>query len=1201
MAEFQLTPAQRAAGIERIAENLALISGAGCGKTFVLARRYVELLTCAGAGDNGLSGLVAVTFTRKAALEMAQRVGAMLQDRLAQAGPDRRAQIQGWIQQLPEARIGTIHSFCSSLLHTWALQAGLDPEFSVRSDDLLTGRLRAEAADQALLQAVEDEQPDVADLLSRTGFARLVEQIEMLLANRCRVDLSAYGDPETILARWNQRLQVVRAEACQKLSRDQTLRDGINYLAGFACNDPTDKLAVHLDEQLQLLQRLMRGPGGPAADVFAQLNAKMRSIGTAAAWGSKATAKEIRDRLKELIAHARTYEPALQEPGPGDADAAAALATLVRLTRQAEQRYAREKRRRGILDFDDLLQRTGELVARRPEIASRIAEGIDQLLIDECQDTDAFQIRLLETLAGGSQDSLPPGRLFVVGDPKQSIYRFRGTQVEVFRDLCDRLGPARRETLDLSFRAHPAATAWINDLFSKLMGPDYGPIRAHRQTVPPHPCVEILLAEGPHGPPDSADASTRAQAAVVAARIREMVESRQALVWDPRAGQHRPVRYGDVAILFSRMTVSLAYEQALAAEALPYYVIGGSGFLNRQEVVDVLNALRAVDSPCDDIALMGLLRSALVGLDDNALMRIALAVDAPYGPALQSSGVRQQLAESMPPGQFAQLIGWLDRLARWQRRKDAVGIDEMIQQILDAAGAEAVWLTDFHGAQAVGNIRRILEWARTASADGLSLTAFLSQISEHQLSNDRFEQAAVAGEHEDVVRLMTIHKSKGLEFPVVVIPDLNARIDSPSDRLLLRPDWGLTCQLPAGPGIDKADDCLAHTLALQAESVDETAEQIRKLYVAATRMQDHLVLVGANYRTKADTFNPSRSYLSWLDEALDVRTAVEQGDGEIPYGPGGQYAARARIVPAPGRRRRAGRTSTGDRMLQQAGDEVKLAAAIRREAGGEARLDLVGPVDPAIGRFPLAVTALNDFARCPRLFHLRCELAMPPLDRAADPRRPGRPDAMDPLRLGTLLHRCMELYRPGGQVSARSLLTRAAAETEGDPGLTDPVEPLLADILTQARTSGLAEMLAGAGQVHRELDFVSRLGSAELRGQIDLLLRDAKGRWRLIDYKSDRLNGTDPESHGRAYRMQLAVYADAAARFLGAPVAAAGLYFLRSGQWAWLAETESVLSEARRLIVELTEARRTGSYPVGQDGCCRGCPYGPMCGSDATG
>jgi RecB family exonuclease len=288
-------------------------------------------------------------------------------------------------------------------------------------------------------------------------------------------------------------------------------------------------------------------------------------------------------------------------------------------------------------------------------------------------------------------------------------------------------------------------------------------------------------------------------------------------------------------------------------------------------------------------------------------------------------------------------------------------------------------------------------------------------------------------------------------------------------------------------------------------------------------------------------------------------------------------------------------------MLASVSDEAQLAAAIRVSAGGEGLLDRVGPVNPAIARFPLAVTALNDFARCPRLFRLRYELALPPLARAPDSTRPGRGEPLDPLRLGTLLHRCMELYRPGERVCPRSLLSRAGSEFDGDPTVLEAIEPLLAGILAQAGESGLDEMLAGADRVHRELDFVSRLGPAELRGQIDLLCRDAEGQWRLIDYKSDRLDGANPESHGRAYRLQLAVYADAARRFLGAPVAAAGLYFLRSGQWAWLSQAESALSEADRVVAQLATARRTGTYRLGQDQRCRGCPYGPMCRPGQTG
>ncbi|MFW5839345.1 MAG: UvrD-helicase domain-containing protein [Planctomycetota bacterium] len=1198
-SDLHLTPAQQAAGVDRIGENIALISGAGCGKTFVLARRFVELLQSDRLGDRGLSGLVAVTFTRKAAMEMAQRVRKMLTELATDAQGPRKQQILTWLEQLPEARIGTIHSFCSSILRNHALAAGLDPDFSVHSDDMLTARLRLEAADKAVLSAVEAQRTDVADLLSHVSFPVLVEQVETLVDNRCRVDLEAFTAGREIFDRWREQIERNRQLAGEKLRSDKTLGLMVEQLRRFAGFDPSDKLARLLDFQLSLLETLIADPASRVPQTFEGLRDKPGRFGSAKVWGSSETVKQVRDLLKDTCAKALEYADAFEQPGPAEARNADALAAVVRLAVQADKLYTQAKRRRGILDFADLLYRTGRLLQDRPDVARTVADGIDQLLIDECQDTDAFQVQLLETLARRGAKAMPPGRLFIVGDPKQSIYRFRGTQLEVFDELVCRFGRQRTETLNRSFRSHRNAVEFVNHVFSRSMGPDYTPLEAHRQDVPPHSCVEILLAEGPDGPVENSQEARKAQATVLAQRIRQMVQQRQPLVWDPQAGQFRPVRYRDIAILFSRMTVSLEYEQALAAESVPYYVIAGSGFLNRQEILDLLNALQAIDNPHDDVALMGLLRSALVGLDDNALMRIALAADPPYGPALADPAVTETLAEQLCEYDFAILTGWLGLLRRLQGRKDALRIDQLIQEVLDFAQGESVYLTDFHGKQALGNIRRMQEMARAASLDGLSLADFVQQVRDSQVANDRFEQAPVSSENDDVVRLVTIHKAKGLEFPVVCLPDLNRCPQNSVAKLLIRRDWQLTYDMGLTDEKGTAICPLPHRLAAAAEKADAEAEDLRQLYVAITRMKDHLVLVGANQRNKDGQFK-SGSYLHQLDKLLGLTDALEDGCGEIHFGDGPGAAAEVRTVGATPPARSTGRTSRGEGILSRADSPAGVRDAIVASAQPGPAPAAVGPVETGAGSCRIAVTALNDFALCPRLFHYRYELSLPPVASRGPVAAPAGPVAgLNPLQLGTLLHRCLELYDPHAPRGAAQLLA-AAVEGQADlPTDLREVRCLLDEVLDMARTSGLFETIASARQVLRELDFVNRLGPGLLRGQIDLLFQTPGRLWQILDYKSDRIQPGQGAEHGRKYQLQLAVYAQAASRFLGEPIGRTGLYFMRTGEYVWFdcsgSQQAEAIDRAEGLIEQIMACRRDGFGGPAEAGRCAGCPYGPMC------
>ena len=641
---FALTPVQQAAAVDRIDESIALLSGAGCGKTFVLARRFTELLLASDAEEGeALSRLVALTFTDKAAMEMSQRVRAMLIDRAARATGTRRLRLLRWIDELPQARISTIHGFCSSLLRSRAVEAGVDPNFAVCADPLLARRLVAEAADRALLAAVEDERDEAAGLLEHYTFARIADAVAVLVDQRTALDWAHYADAEQIVERWDRQVRRGRQGAWQRMDNDADLPRLLAELAAIACTDDGDKLLPLRDELLDAAGWILADRGERTVEAFARLDLRLRNYGSDRNWGGrKGAAKAVRDAMKAAAEAFGAYAPFAEDIGQGDRQAAATLAALVRLAGEAQALYAAEKRWRGLLDFTDLLARTSQLLARSPGVRTALAGRIDQLLIDECQDTDAFQVALLAALVFGAGDEAsgppPPGRLFVVGDAKQSIYRFRGAQVEVFGAMCDRMGAPNIERLDLSFRTHAAGVAFVNDLFGRLMGDDYSPIRAHRADCPPGPSVEILLARGADGADlASAADATAAQAAACARRIREMLDNRERIVRDADADDWRPVRPGDIAILFARMTASLAYERQLQRYGVPYYVVAGSGFFRRQEVLDVLNALAVVDNAFDDVAFVGVLRSSLFGLDDNAMMHLAQAVDPPYLPAMSAA------------------------------------------------------------------------------------------------------------------------------------------------------------------------------------------------------------------------------------------------------------------------------------------------------------------------------------------------------------------------------------------------------------------------------------------------------------------------------------------------------------------------------------------------------------------------------------
>jgi len=361
----QLTPAQQQAAVERIHQNLALRSGAGCGKTYVLARRFTELLMSNPDPAVALSRLVALTFTDKAAMEMTQRVRTMLSDFAAKAGsPADRRRLLEHLEQVSEARISTIHGFSAALLRTHAIEAGVDPDFAVCADELLTQRMIADAADQALLTAVEARDPAASDLLTRFSYNQAVDLLRELVNNRTSVQLDGYLDPAATLTRWAGLLALQRRRLWENIEKDTAFQADLAELEQSNFADKSGKLTAIRNEFAALARAVLRDPNARTRENLQRI-AGIRP-GVLGGTGPDATA--CRSRIKR--AQARFVEIADQagEINPLDEQSAAAVATLARLAAAANDIYRRRKVQAGLLDFNDLLDRTASLLKSSPTL-----------------------------------------------------------------------------------------------------------------------------------------------------------------------------------------------------------------------------------------------------------------------------------------------------------------------------------------------------------------------------------------------------------------------------------------------------------------------------------------------------------------------------------------------------------------------------------------------------------------------------------------------------------------------------------------------------------------------------------------------------------------------------------------------------------------------------------------------------------------
>ncbi len=869
--------AEQAAAVQPSGASVALSASAGCGKTTVLTERYLAELRA--ADGRPLESVVALTFTEKAARELKTRIRARLGGMLgAQAD---HAESLAWRLGLEAAPIGTFHEYCGRLVRNHAALLGIDPDFAIL-DESIAAALREEAVDRSIRQLLEQNDADLVELAIAHGPGKVRDGLVSLLRQTTAAELETWAKLSSaeIVARWHG---FHGAEVRPRLLEDvlPLLRRVQHLMLNLATSH--EKLTERREAVLKALEPVLGDAANPSREQLVLLVEQIVVRGTTDKhWPTS----ELYQSAKILFEGARKILNQTIERWPGgdaSTDLAAAEESLAftRLALHARQEYQARKARHGGLDFDDLLERARVLVDResitRPD---EIEDRIDVVLVDEFQDTDVIQGRILEDLGG---QEFATGRLFVVGDVKQSIYRFRGATPALFGGFRQSFPEAGRLELTGSFRSTPGITGFVNALFrgcfdaldpvsaAREGGYDLRPIRGSDVC---QPVVEFVWTVSEEGETEGDENTTErksagdlrhAEAATLAARLRDRLNAGW-MVEDRATRQIRPARPGDIALLFRAMTDVSKYEDALALAGFDFYTVGGSAFYVQQEIRDVVNLLAAVEDPLDELALAGLLRSPFFGLSDDALFHLARTGEQGLVRGLEQADATPHL----PPLDRTRAQRARALLARWRSLKDRMPMARLLSLMLDESGYEAALACEFLGERKLANTRKLVAIARSFDRQGgFSLGTLAARLSALLDEQAREEQAAASPENEDSIRLMTIHQAKGLEFPIVVIPDLGRAQQARSGFVRFHPELGI---LVASE--NDGERSLGSRTFQAIEQFEEEAESLRLFYVAATRARDALV-ISSSLKKKGQGHSPA---LKLLESRFDPRTGSPIGD-----------------------------------------------------------------------------------------------------------------------------------------------------------------------------------------------------------------------------------------------------------------------------------------------------------------------------------
>jgi len=1194
-AKNSLTPAQQQAVAAR--GNVLVMAGAGTGKTHTLVERCLD---CIGNERATLDEILVVTFTEAAAAEMKQRLRRVLEEKSRESPGDSFFAEQ--LALFDAAHIGTLHGFCFKLVREHFYELGLDPQPTV----LAEGEARL-LADETLEEALQEQYE------GRDEFAASVQGL-----------IQTYG---------GARDEKIRSLVLRLHHYAQTRPDAEGWLAEqigkFSAKEPAewqswliDAIRNWRDEWLPVLENLKAG-NEKAAELTDILQRSTKGFSRKAAaeileqiisthgnWPAKRKTI-LRKPLKDLFDEAKFLLTLALVKNGNDPLAEdwnwvrGQMTALLRLAQNFAARFATRKRDDGVLDFHDLEQFALKLLwnfeADKPTpTAQRWREKLRFVFVDEYQDINAAQDKIIRAL---SRDGTEANR-FLVGDVKQSIYRFRLADPKIFRDYAKIWRGKNGRTIPLAenFRSRESLLNFVNSVFEPLMREEIGGVNYDNESklkfgLPEQradfsvakdlsPRTELLLrlkkspseiSDAENG--DLADLEESAkEARLIALHLKKLGKSGHK-IFDNKQKILRDAEWRDMVVLLrSPSGKSEVFAKEFERAGLKLVVARG-GFYDTSEVLDLLSLLQLLDNPLQDVPGIAVLRSPLVGCSLAELAEIRLATGGHFWFALNQArnaecGTRNELRRKIE--------GFLERFSRWRKLARQVSLSQCLEEVL-AETHYADWLQSRPcGAQRRANVEQFLNLAqRFDQFQRQGLFRFLKFIEAQREAGAEPEVALVAG--ENAVRLMSIHQSKGLEFPVVVVADLAKTFNEQDlrDEIILDGQFGL-CSRIQPPQTGGRYPSLPHWLAQRHQRHELRGEELRLLYVAMTRARDTLILSGGitqkkwdEHWTKPATVTPSailgaKSFADWLGLWFAQQGVIAGATaGELPD-------LSWRIV--------------DDAELTDKAERGKRPAAPKRGEGGKAEIELPALDDATakrlrdvLGReYPFkaatkrkaksSVTELRRAAEeldeeAEQVFRFQVSGKRP----ARTPAPPGsnskskiRNPKLSAAETGTAHHKFLQHFalENAGNIAA---LEAEARRLEQERVLSlDEREALDMDALVDFWNSPPGKKIRAQpwDSVRRELPFTAKFSPAQLaeitgarveagledefvvvQGVADLVVLLPEEIW-LVDFKTDQVRVDELTEKTRFYEPQLKLYGGALAKIYSRPVTNGWLHFL---------------------------------------------------------
>ncbi len=1247
----KLTPdPQQEKAIKQIDENLYVTASAGSGKTGVLTDRFIHILNTDKSAN--IKEIIAITFTEKAANEMKERILQKVLERISELKEDVEpdwTDIERWNKiknNFRFANISTIHSFCSKIIREHPIEANINPDFEV-VDELELGISLGKFVRDSIIQVIDGCKPtetakQCENLVQVYGLGNTVSFVLELMGKEKTLELlhrssfTRFNSKDEYISMVRKAVESKKKDYLRFIVSSPMFRDNVEYLLSkdFSRLKTDNAIVAEILAFIEMLRKLKNGEDSPLSDML--LYSK---------WLQKTPLGKFKDDKEDVETHLsailnflpkKLFEVDFSEV---DTDESYYLINdligvydfmrykLYQSNYPLTDDILLQRRNKALLTFDELQVYAFLLLANpeNDEILEDIVDSFKYIMVDECQDIDFIQNALIKLLAFSSSRSKP--NLFIVGDGKQSIYKFRGADVSTFnlimkdidtmKDLIRKQKGIKTHITDddyslyTNYRSISPIVDFTNSFFSRLMidmpeeyNIGYGKaISAHRKVSSDKTStasIEVILTIEPKnevwkilsqdGPSDRTS-----EAKMVADRIAQLISDKGA-------------KPGQIAILMKSLNDAFFFERELYSRNISYQVVQGKGFFNRKEIKDCFNLIKLIERPRDEIALLGVLRSPFCGISDLTLFLLTNDLDSfqkdlnggeskPHYRYANRLYYRLDKHEERvkDPNERKKLNFLKDLLDRLRRNKDRMKITDLLNTALDESGYRNALIGMPQGEQKVANLKKLIEFVNQIEENKqLLLTDFIEYMESVAQSMESASDASIP-ENMDSVTIMTIHKSKGLEFDYVFVPEMDKGFNSNKDWLIL--------DEPVFIGKSNHPDNLSIGLALKfypegkekkyndkynpgleyLRFCDENKEQLerkRLMYVAFTRAREHLVVSARINIRDLDKGKPkpvikpypftrlNSPFISWVlfylgidDEFMldafnhrirDIKQD-EYGNDFMDYETDGlpvrvYFNTKQTII-------------TPMEEVKQAipKEDIDIASVIMNELGY------------------ITATSLITYHQCPRKYFYKFQRRIKETGEGIGPRK-GKQSEEDilnnpvseqndeklvknalPLNMvGNIVHGLLEKYEDKSDFInlISSEINNQKLSVLSDEKHKEIIINHINSIIEEFTKTDIYKEIQASKRLnpefnHNELNFSFKIGDTVIEGAIDKVYMDKKGKLTVLDYKTNRFHGKTPDGiteemkeKAKKYDLQLKVYTIAASRLLGRKVDKAQLYFL---------------------------------------------------------